>query len=136
MDTSVKVIRPEDSKSERTPPRERFASGVVQFDLRTTAAQLEAECDEGQSGHRQVALYKHEKSTIALFRFERGGRMPSHRAKGTVIIQVIDGKLKLDVGGVEHLLEAGGVLVLASSVQHDVDALETTLMLLTVCLDD
>jgi quercetin dioxygenase-like cupin family protein len=62
--------------------------------------------------------------------------MPPHRAKGTVIIQVIEGKLALDVVGVEHFLEAGGVLVLGPGVQHDVNALEKSLMLLTVCLDE
>jgi len=130
------VSRSEEMKTERTPPRERFAPDAIQFDLRATAAQLETESGEGQSGHRQIALYKHDKATLALFRFEQGGRMPAHRARGTVIVQVIEGKLSLDVAGEGHVLEAGGVLVLASGVEHDVHALEATLMLLTVCLDE
>lgn len=135
MDKPEQISGSEDSKSERTPPRDRFASAVVQFDLRATAAKLEAESDGGQSGHRQIALYKHEKATIALFRFESGGRMPPHQAKGTVVIQVIEGHLTLEIAGEAHSLHAGAVLVLAPGVQHDVQAHETTLMLLTVCLD-
>jgi quercetin dioxygenase-like cupin family protein len=135
MDSSEFNSQPLASKSERTPPRERFAGGAVQFDLKATAEQLEAESREGHSGHRQIALYKHEKSTIALFRFEKGGAMPDHKAKGTVFVQVLEGKLTLRVEGSEHVLEAGGLLVLAPGVEHDVNAHETTVMLLTVCLD-
>ena len=120
--------------SERTPPRERFAPNALQFDLSLAASQLEAEQDRGQCGHRQVVLYKHEKATIALFRFEKGGSMPEHKAPGTVFIQVLEGKMWLDVVGKRHLLEAGGMLVLAPGVLHDVKAEEKTLMLLTVCL--
>src|SRR5665213_3167719 len=102
--------------SERIPPRERFARDTLQFDLRLAASQLESEVDKGQSGHRQVVLYKHEKATIALFRFEKGGSMPEHKAPGSVFIQVIEGKMEFDVAGKRHLLEAGGMLVLAPGV--------------------
>lgn len=135
MNISDQLPAEESSTSERIAPRDRFASGVVQVDLRATAAQLAAECKEGKSGHRQIALYKHEKATIALFRFEAGGRMREHRANGTVVIQVIDGRLSLNVAGVVHSLAAGGLLVLAPGIEHDVEAHEMTLMLLTVCLD-
>ena len=121
--------------TERVPPRERFAHDAVQFDLHSAALQLESEHDEGQHGHRQVALYKHEKTTIALFRFEKGGGLPDHRAQGTVIIQVIEGNIALEVAGEEHSLKSGGLMVLAPGVKHDVKAFENTLMLLTVCLD-
>ena len=121
--------------TERVPPRERFAHEAVQFDLHSAALQLESEHDEGKFGHRQVALYKHEKTTIALFRFEKGGGLPEHRAQGTVIIQVIEGNIALEVAGENRSLKCGGLMVLAPGVAHDVRAVEKTLLLLTVCLE-
>ena len=134
MDRPDRLQRVEPSQSNRVPPRERFAPDAIQFDLRMAAVQLDAEPDTGQFGHRQVALYKYEKATIALFRFEKGGSMQTHKAPGTVFIQVIEGKMTLDVSGTKHHLEAGGMLVLAPGIQHDVQAEERSLMLLTICL--
>lgn len=135
MDNATGPMKRDERSTERTPPSERFAPDALQFDLTSAALQLAAEHDKGQSGHRQVALYKHEKTTIALFRFEKGGEMPPHKAPGTVIIQVLEGDLTLDVEGNEHALVAGGLLVLAPGVLHNVKAEAVTLMLLTVSLD-
>ena len=135
MDNHTGPAKPDEPKTERTPPRERFAPDALQFDLASAARQLSAEHDEGQFGHRQVALYKHEKTTIALFRFEKGGGLPQHKTPGTVIIQVLDGNLTLEVEGKDHALASGGLLVLAPGVPHNVRAETMTLMLLTVCLD-
>ncbi len=77
----------------RTPPRERFAATVVPLDLEAAAASLAAESHQGQSGHRQIALYKSHHTTLALFVFESGGSMPEHTAEGLVIIQALKGRL-------------------------------------------
>jgi quercetin dioxygenase-like cupin family protein len=62
--------------------------------------------------------------------------MPTHSAKGKVVIQVIEGRLILDVAGTRHSLEAGVVLVLAPGIPHDVEADEKAKMLLTVARTD
>ena len=120
--------------SERTPPRERFAADALQFDLLAEAAKLEGEDGGSHSGHRQVTLYKHEQATVALFRFERNGSLPKHKAPGTVFIQVLEGNIEFDVEGSVKTVAAGGLLALAPGARHDVRALEPSVMLLTVCL--
>ena len=120
---------------ERTPPRERFAHEIIQFDLKQEAESLASECHEGHFGHRQIVLYKHGHASVSLFRFEQGGSMREHKTNGTVFIQVIEGRLTLTMKGKKHRLETGGLLVLAPGIPHDVLAEQDSVMLLTVCLN-
>jgi quercetin dioxygenase-like cupin family protein len=85
--------------------------------------------------HRQETLYRHGPLTIALFLFDQGASLPQHAAEGTVIVQVLKGRLKLVAEGHARDLPAGSLLVLSPRVTHDVQALEPTHMLLTVCLE-
>lgn len=123
------------SESERQPPRERFAPAANQFDLRAEAEKLMAEAGGDHSGHRQIALYKHDQATVALFRFKKDGFLKEHQAPGKVFIQVIEGAMEFQAEGKQHALKAGGLLVLAPGTPHDAHASEDSLMLLTVCLD-
>lgn len=123
----------------RQPPIERFAADQHPFDLRAEIESLKAEHAPSSKGHRQKTLYKRGDATVALFRFERGGGLASHKTNGTVTIHVIEGKLRigtLDAGGIaEHVLTAAQLVVLAPSVPHDVHALEDSTMLLQVHLN-
>jgi quercetin dioxygenase-like cupin family protein len=120
--------------TERMPPVERFQPATIHFDLAAEVIRLNSEIDGGQSGHRQVALYKRETATIALFQFEAGGYMREHQAPGTVFVQVLKGKLSLSAEGHKYTLSDGGLIVFAPGTLHDVFAEEPSVMLLTVCL--
>ena len=119
----------------REHPTARFAPEQHAFDLRAAARELERETPAAR-GRRQKTLYRHGDATIALFTFERGAAMPGHRAKGTVAIQVLEGRLRVATPDGEHTLAAGNLLVLASGVEHDVLAEEPSTMLLQVHLDE
>jgi quercetin dioxygenase-like cupin family protein len=118
----------------REPARDRFGSHEQFVDLNEAAQQLLQETHPGQHGHRQIALYKTNHTTLALFAFDAGGHMPLHRAHGTVIVQVLQGSLRLTTPEKTHSLTAGQVLVLAPDVPHDVTADQPAQMLLTVSL--
>lgn len=126
----------------REPPVERFAADQHAFDLRDEIEILQAEHAPSSRGHRQKTLYKRPPHgpTIALFRFERGGGLASHKAAGTVTIHVIDGRLRITTRGTseehaEHTLTADQLVVLAPNVVHGVHALEDSTMLLQVHLE-
>lgn len=120
----------------RTPPRERFATDEDRVDLETVAADLLAEPDSGQHGHRQMALFRHGPITLALFCFESAGsRFPDHVVNGPVFIQVLKGRLFVHTDDVRHELVAGQLLRLSPNVRHDVVAAEPARMLLTICLE-
>lgn len=117
----------------RQPPGERFEHPDLQFDLEQAAAKLLAE-PLGNRRHRQETLYRHGPLTIALFIFEQGASLPRHMAKGVVTVQVLQGRIRMEVDSKAHNLPGGSLLVLSPGVQHDVQAIEPSRMLLTVCL--
>ena len=119
----------------RTHPDERFAAQAQQFDLDVAAGELAREAASGSQGHRQKTLYRHGNSTLAMFLFPAGTGLREHRAGGTVFIQVLAGRLTVTAQGHRHDLSAGGVLVMAPDVPHDVHAEQDSRMLLTVSLE-
>ena len=129
--------RPEIPEAERLRqhPTPRFAAPQHQYDLDEVTAKLGQELEAGQAGHRQETLYKHGSTTVALFLFSHLTRLPPHRAKGVVMIHLLEGHLQVTAEGQVHDLHAGHLLVLAPGVEHDVVAREVSRMLLTVHLD-
>lgn len=124
-----------ESERLRQHPAERFAAPQHQYDLNEVATRLGGEFEAGQAGHRQETLYKRGPTTMALFLFGHLTRLPAHRTRGVVIIQVLEGHIQVTADGQAHDLHAGHLLVLAPGVEHDVLAREASRMLLTVHLD-
>jgi quercetin dioxygenase-like cupin family protein len=123
-----------DAARGREHPTARFAAPQHELDLRAVAAEMAR--TPARRGQRQRALYHHGRLTIALFTFDAGAGLPDHVAAGVVTINVLDGRLRVRSGGVDHDLPAGKLLVLAPRVRHDVLAEEPSKMLLQVYLDD
>ncbi len=120
----------------RPHPAERFALPQHAFDLHETARELKAEqVAAPNKGHRQKTLYRHGKATVALFVFNAGAGLVEHQAAGTVTIHVIDGRMHIRAADSEHVFGPGGLLILAPNVEHDVHAIEDSIMLLQVHLE-
>ena len=118
----------------REHPSDRFDTDQAVFDLAEAAATLRAEPGAGQHGHRQQVLHRHGPTTIALFVFEQGASLPPHTTDGVVIIQAVQGELRVGAGDREHKLPAGSLVTLAPGVRHKVYAVKPSVMLLTVNL--
>jgi quercetin dioxygenase-like cupin family protein len=123
-----------EEKRLREHPEQRFGHAELPVNINEVAAKLLAE-PLGERRHRQETLYRHGPLTVALFLFEAGASMAPHRAEGVVTVHVLQGHLKMTAEARTHDLPAGSLLVLAPGVQHDVQAVEASRMLLTVCLD-
>lgn len=120
----------------REHPEGRFQPEVHEIDLSAVTEQIEAEPLGAARRHRQRTLYKHGAVTVAIFHFEAGSGLPPHVAAGVVTVHVLQGRLRMMAQGEAHDLPAGKMLVMAPGVRHDVQAIEASRMLLTVCLDD
>jgi quercetin dioxygenase-like cupin family protein len=129
------TMSPTPAESGRTPPRERFAISEDAVDLAKAAEALRKEPGEGQHGRRQMALFRHGPETVALYSFEPGAKLPGHVIEGPVLIQVLNGRLKVRTQSTEHELATGMLLRLAPNVEHDVEAIDAADMLLTVCIE-
>jgi len=119
----------------RQPPRERFANSEHEVDLQKAVEALRAEPNSGQHGHKQMALFKHRSETVALYCFEAGAALPGHEVSGPVLVQVLKGRLRVATDESSHELRAGMLLRLSPRVRHDVEAIEASDMLLTVCIE-
>jgi quercetin dioxygenase-like cupin family protein len=116
----------------RTHPKTRLAADVQRIDLVEAVAQLRAEPHASVSGHRQVALVRHGPLSMILFAFEKDGLLKEHRADGEVIVQVLRGRLSVDVAGETILLTTGMLVAMAPGQYHAVRALEDSDMLLYI----
>ena len=70
--------------------------------------------------------------TITLFAFDKGQRLSEHTAPYDAVVQVIDGRAKLTIGGKEVSVSAGEIIIMPGNVPHAVRADERFKMLLTM----
>ena len=64
--------------------------------------------------------------TIARIAIAQGGSVPTHAHINEQVMNVISGRLKVVLDGVEMVLPGGQSLVIAPNIPHSVEALEDT----------
>lgn len=77
-------------------------------------------------------LKQNSSGTITLFAFDRGQGLSEHMAPFDAAVQVIDGEGVFVIGGEEHILSAGELLIMPANVPHAVRAIKRFKMLLTM----
>ena len=77
-------------------------------------------------------LAQNDALSVTLFAFDKGEEIGAHDSEGDAMVQVLAGTGRFTVGGVEHHVKAGEVLVMPAKVKHAVFAEESFKMLLTV----
>jgi quercetin dioxygenase-like cupin family protein len=70
--------------------------------------------------------------TVTLFAFDRGQGLSPHSAPYDALVQVVDGKAEITVGGKKNLVNSGEVLLMPAGVPHAVNALSRFKMVLTM----
>lgn len=85
------------------------------------------------NGHSAKTLVKHHDQRIVLIAMKRGARMMQHRTAGAVSIHVLSGLLRVTVREKVIEVAGGGLLALDRSVPHDVEAIEDSGLVLSVC---
>lgn len=69
---------------------------------------------------------------ITVMAFDKGESISTHAAPGDAMVQILDGKAEITVGGEPHILEAGEIIVMPKDVPHSLKAIERFKMILTV----
>jgi len=70
--------------------------------------------------------------TITLFAFDAGQKLSEHTAPYDAVVQVIDGRGALTIGGAQVAVSAGEIVIMPGHVPHSVTADERFKMLLTM----
>jgi quercetin dioxygenase-like cupin family protein len=124
---------PRDLRTTRGPGLRTLTRPVLKFDLAEEAEALRSEAGWRHTGHSAKTLAKHRDVTIVLIAMKRDTRMKEHRADGAVSIQVLTGQLRFHIGTRSIDTSMGDLLVLDRAVSHDVEALDDSAFVLSVC---
>lgn len=77
-------------------------------------------------------ILKKETGNISLFSFAKGEALSEHTAPFDAMIQIVDGKSEIIIGGKSFFLEAGQVIIMPANIPHAVKATEKFKMVLTM----
>ena len=68
--------------------------------------------------------------TITLFAFDKGQKLSEHTAPYDAVVQVLDGKARLTIGGKNEKVSDGQIIIMPANISHAVNAEEKFKMLL------
>jgi quercetin dioxygenase-like cupin family protein len=102
------------------------------FDLADEAGQLRAELTYLEGDRNANTLLKEPDARVVLFALRQGAQLQEHQTAGWVIVQTISGRVRLRALGQSVELTAGQLLTLEPNAAHDVEALEDSVLLLTL----
>lgn len=80
-------------------------------------------------------LLRRSAGNITLFSFDVGQGLSEHTAPFDAFIQVVEGAVRLVIGGQEVQASQGDVVVMPAGVPHSVEAIEPLKMLLVMIRD-
>jgi quercetin dioxygenase-like cupin family protein len=86
--------------------------------------------EPGRLGHSTVLSSPDVR--VVVLTFEAGHVMKEHRAPKTLLMQALDGRLRVTAGGEVTELVPGALLRLEASLTHEVEALEESRLMLTL----
>jgi quercetin dioxygenase-like cupin family protein len=78
------------------------------------------------------AVVDNDAVRVVLFTFDAGEQLTEHTAAVPVVVQLIRGRLRFELQGEQHELEAGDVVYLAPGAAHALQALEPSMMSLVL----
>ena len=88
--------------------------------------------DYSAGGIVSKTVIKKQTGNISLFSFDKGEALSEHTAPFDAMIQVVDGKGEVVIGGKSFILEAGQSIIMPANITHAVNAVEKFKMVLTM----
>ena len=77
-------------------------------------------------------IIKKETGNVTLFAFDKGEGLSEHTAPFDALVQLLDGKAEIIIGGQPYLLTQGESIVMPAGIPHALKAIEQFKMLLTM----
>jgi quercetin dioxygenase-like cupin family protein len=93
---------------------------------------FDSSIEYAEGGIVSKTVLKKETGNISLFSFAKGESLSEHTAPFDALIQVVDGKGEIIIGGSSYLLEAGQCILMPANITHAVKAAEKFKMVLTM----
>ena len=77
-------------------------------------------------------VLKKQTGNISLFAFDKGEALSEHTAPFDAMIQVVDGKGEIIIGGKSYMVSSGQTIIMPANIPHAVKAVEKFKMVLTM----
>ena len=104
---------------------------VLSIDLAAAFRQLQYE--RRWSGNRNaITLVKHRDFRLVLTALKAGAQLSRHNVRGTVLIQVLSGQIRVAILDAVLEASAGEVISLDANLAHEVKAVEDSALLITI----
>lgn len=115
----------------RRPHPQTLAGAYLEFDLRREIELLHHE-PEWATGQNAKTLVKYDNFRVVLTALHAHARMPLHQTDGRISLQTIGGHIQVRAVGRTFDLPVGSLLALDRGLPHEVEALEESVLLLTI----
>lgn len=77
-------------------------------------------------------IVKKPSGNITLFAFDKGEGLAEHSSPHEALVQLLDGKAEITIGGTPYNLQAGQSIILPANIPHSLKANEKFKMMLTM----
>ena len=118
----------------RHPHNENFLaqSGLVAVDIRGEIARLKGEPAWTGGDRHGSSLVKGDGINVALMMLKKGAKLQEHHTRAPITVQVIEGRINIVANGKAQLVTAGMLVALDRAIEHSVEAVEESALVLTV----
>jgi quercetin dioxygenase-like cupin family protein len=104
----------------------------AEIDLAAIESEVRLEEAYQRDGHSARTLVREADLRVVLIAMKAGARIAQHRASASVSVHTLRGHARLRVADRTVELPAGRLLVLEAGLEHDVEAVSETSILLTL----
>jgi quercetin dioxygenase-like cupin family protein len=122
---------PKDQGTRHRPHPQSLAGAYLEFELSREIEQLQCE-PKWTAGENAKTLLKYDDFRVVLMALRAQARVPTHQTEGRISLQTIRGHIQVRAAGRTFDLPVGGLLALDRGLPHDVQALEESVLLLTI----
>jgi quercetin dioxygenase-like cupin family protein len=105
---------------------------VAVVDLNAETTSLRNEPIWQTANVNAMTLSKEPDIRLVLTTVKSGAVMRQHSVPGTLTVQTLSGRIRLNLADQQMELSAGKVLILERNIVHDIEALEDSTFLLTI----
>lgn len=103
----------------------------VFIDIQNYIRQLKDEEAWQKTDHNSITVFKNNQVTIVLICLHESAVIENNSIEGLLTIQVLDGKIKMEVETEEIELVKGQLLTLHQYINHSIEAQQDSVLLLT-----
>ena len=69
---------------------------------------------------------------VTFFAFDEGQKLSEHTAPYDAMVQVLEGEAEIIIGGIQHILKGGDLIIMPANISHSLNANKRFKMLLTM----